>query len=112
MDQGSKTAQDEDLRKQKRLKELRRARNRLFVCFWTFPVYVLAVMQVLETGNETTLIMFAYMALYAGFGANLATKRCPQCHEQYFVKSFFLNPFRSQCAHCALALKQEETLGA
>lgn len=112
MDRGGMTDQEEKTRKTKRLKELRRARNRLFVCFCTFPVYVLAVMQVLESGNETTLIMFAYMSLYAGFGANLATKRCPECHAQYFVKSFFLNPFRSHCAHCALALKHDESLGA
>lgn len=106
------TEQDEEQRKRLRLKDIKRARNRLFVCFWTFPVYVLAVMRVLDSGNETTLIMFAYMALYAGFGVNVATKRCPQCHQQYFVKSFFLNPFRSQCAHCDLALKHEESLGA
>jgi len=112
MEQESMIEQEDEQRKRARLKELRRARNRLFVCFGTFPVYVLAVMQVLESGNETTLIMFAYMALYAGFGANLATKRCPQCHGQYFVKSFFLNPFRSHCAHCGLGLKHEESLGA
>lgn len=106
------TEQDDEQRKQARLKELRRARNRLFVCFWTFPVYVLAVMRVLESGNDTSVIMFAYMALYAGFGVSLATKRCPQCHQQYFVKSFFLNPFKSRCAHCALPLKHEGSLGA
>jgi len=106
------TEQEEEQRKRLRLKDIKRSRNRLFVCFGTFPVYVLAVMRVLESGNETTLIMIAYMALYAGFGVNLATKRCPQCHEQYFVKTFFLNPFRAQCAHCGLALKHEESLGA
>jgi hypothetical protein len=112
MDQNKIKEQDNEQRKSARLKEIRRARNRLFVCFWTFPVYVVAVMQVLESGNETNLIMMAYMALYAGFGANLATKRCPNCHQQYFVKSFFLNPFKSQCAHCALPLKHEGSLGA
>jgi hypothetical protein len=98
--------------KAKRLKEIRRARNRLFVCFWTFPVYVYAVMKVLESGNETTVIMLVYMLLYAAFGANLATKRCPNCHQQFFVKSFFLNPFKSQCAHCKQALHDKPGAGA
>jgi uncharacterized protein (DUF983 family) len=48
--------------------------------------------------------MFTYMALYAGFGVNASVKRCPDCHEQYFVKKYFLNPFRSQCAHCGLSM--------
>lgn len=88
-----------------RLTDIRRARNRLFVCFATFPVYVLAVTQVLNSGNETTMIMFAYMLLYAGFGINAATKRCPECHQQFFVKQYFLNPFSSHCAHCGLSFR-------
>ena len=95
--------QEERLR---RLDDIRRARNRLFVCFWTFPVYVLAVTRVLDSGNSTTTIMFAYMLLYAWFGVNASIKRCPDCHEQFFVKKFFLNPFSGKCAHCGLALKQ------
>ena len=108
----SSTEQQEQERRNRRLKEIRRARNRLFVCFWTFPVYVVAVMRVLDAGNETNMIMLAYMALYAGFGVNVASKRCPDCHEQFFVKSYFLNPFRKQCAHCGCPLKGEESLGA
>lgn len=96
--------------KQDRLNEIRRARNRLFVCFWTFPVYVLAITRVLDAGNETTGIMFAYMALYAGFGVNAAVKRCPDCHQQFFVKAFFLNPFSTRCAHCGLSFRQEKSL--
>ena len=98
--------------KAKRLQGLKRARNRLFVCFWTFPVYVYAVMKVLESGNETTVIMLVYMLLYAGFGANLAAKRCPNCHGQFFVKSFFLNPFKSECAHCQQPLHENPSLDA
>lgn len=104
--------QEQEQDKAKRLKQIRRARNRLFVCFWTFPVYVFAVMRVLESGNETTGIMLMYMVLYAVFGANLATKRCPNCHEQFFVKSFFLNPFKSECVHCKQPLHESPTLGA
>jgi len=87
-----------------RLGEIRRARNRLFVCFSTLPVYVFTVSQVVEAGNSSNAVMFAYMALYAGFGVNASVKGCPQCHEQYFVKRVFLNPFRSRCAHCGLSL--------
>jgi hypothetical protein len=87
-----------------RLMEIKRSRNRLFVCFATLPVYVFAVGQVLDSGNSSDAIMFAYMALYAGFGVNASVKRCPDCHEQYFVKKYFLNPFRSQCAHCGLSM--------
>ncbi|MGB4247326.1 MAG: hypothetical protein WBJ75_06355 [Pseudohongiellaceae bacterium] len=91
--------------RQVRLDDIRRARNRLFVCFWTFPVYVVAVTRVLDSGNSTTTIMFAYMLLYAYFGINASIKRCPECHEQFFVKKLFLNPFSGKCVHCGLALK-------
>lgn len=91
----------------KTLSGIRRARTRLFVCFWTFPVYVVAVMRILDSGQETTLIMLTYMLLYAAFGISVAVKRCPECQQQFFVKTFFLNPFRHQCAHCGLALKQK-----
>jgi len=92
----------------RRLLAIRRSRNNLFVCFLTFPVYVLAVTQVLQAGNDTSVIMFAYMALYAWFGVRVVVQRCPDCHQQYFVKSFFLNPFTSKCAHCGLPLHQHE----
>jgi len=87
-----------------RLMAIKRSRNRLFVCFSTLPVYMYAVSQVLDNGNSSNVIMFTYMALYAGFGVNASVKRCPDCHQQYFVKKYFLNPFRSQCAHCGLSM--------
>lgn len=87
------------------LRAIRRARARLYVCFCTFPIYVFLVMRIVEAGQDTTMILLAYMALYACFGVIVALKRCPQCHQQFFVKSFFLNPFRSRCAHCELGLK-------
>jgi len=98
------TDENQNNTRAKRLKEIRRSRNRLFVCFSTLPVYVFAVGQVLDSGNSSNVIMFAYMALYAGFGVNASSKRCPDCHQQYFVKKYFLNPFRSRCAHCSLSL--------
>lgn len=91
--------------RQRRLDDIRRARNRLFVCFCTFPIYVVAVTRVLDSGNSTTTIMFAYMLLYAYFGVQASVKRCPDCHEQFFVKKLFLNPFSDKCAHCGVALK-------
>lgn len=90
----------------KELLRIRGARNRLFVCFWTFPVYVYVVTQILNSGNSSTVVMYSYMLLYALFGIGASAKRCPDCHEQFFVKRFFLNPFRSQCAHCGLSFKQ------
>ncbi|MDX1490877.1 MAG: hypothetical protein R3332_06290 [Pseudohongiellaceae bacterium] len=86
------------------LKALRQARARLFVCFLTLPVYGYAVTQVLQSGRDTNALMFTYMGLYAVFGIALAAKRCPQCEQQFFVKRFFLNPFRRSCAHCRLSL--------
>ena len=86
-----------------RLREIRNARNRLMVCFLTFPIYVIAVTRLLGNGQDITWLMLAYMALYAGFGIAMSVKRCPRCHEQFFVKKYFLNPFRRDCAHCGLS---------
>lgn len=99
------TGNNKQEERQARLDDIRRARNRLFVCFWTFPVYVFAVTRVLDSGNSTSTIMFAYMLLYAWFGVSASVKRCPDCHEQFFVKKFFLNPFSGKCAHCGVSLK-------
>jgi len=85
------------------LRVIRNAKNRLMVCFLTFPLYVLAVTRLLDAGQDTTWLMLAYMALYAGFGINMSVKRCPRCHEQFFVKQYFLNPFRRTCSHCGLS---------
>lgn len=84
------------------LRNIRVSRNRLMVCFLTFPLYVYVVFNMVGEGESVTWLMLAYMALYAFFGVNMAVKRCPRCHEQYFVKHVFLNPFRRTCAHCDL----------
>lgn len=102
---GRSLAGQGDELQQKALLGIRGARNRLFVCFSTLPVYIYAVNQQLSSGNSSSLIMFSYMLLYAFFGISTSVKRCPDCHEQFFVKRFFLNPFRSQCAHCGLSFK-------
>jgi hypothetical protein len=84
------------------LKQIKRARSHLTVCFLTFPLYVMAVAGLLGNGQDISVLMLAYMALYAGFGINLSVKRCPRCHQQFFVKHYFLNPFPRKCAHCGL----------
>lgn len=84
------------------LKQIKRARSQLLVCFMTLPLYVMAVAGLVGNGQDISVLMLAYMALYAGFGINLSVKRCPSCHQQFFVKQYFLNPFPSKCAHCGL----------
>lgn len=87
------------------LRAIRNAKNYLIVCFCTFPLYILAINALLQGGNNITSYMLMYMALYAGFGINASVKRCPQCHEQFYVRHFFLNIFRNTCAHCGLPAK-------
>lgn len=94
---------DDISRRRKKLREIRTARNRLLVCFLTFPVYAWAITALLNQGNDITLLMVLYMLLYAGFGINASVKRCPDCNEQFFVKRYFLNPFTSRCTHCQLS---------
>jgi hypothetical protein len=84
------------------LKQIKRARSQLMVCFMTLPLYVMAVAGLVGSGQDISVLMLAYMALYAGFGINLSVKRCPRCHQQFFVKHYFLNPFPRKCAHCGL----------
>ncbi|GEM_PF-351270 len=86
-----------------RLKQIKRARSQLMVCFLTFPLYVMAVTTLLGNGQDIGVLMMLYMALYAGFGINLSVRRCPRCHQQFFVKKYFLNPFPRSCAHCGLS---------
>lgn len=81
---------------------IRRARSHLMVCFLTFPLYVWGVTRLLNNGQDITWLMLVYMVLYAVFGINASVKRCPRCQGQFFVKKYFLNPFRRSCAHCGL----------
>lgn len=105
MSESNENNQNDEERRKNRLDEIRRARSRLFVCFWTFPIYVIVVTRLLNAGNGISMVMYAYMLLYAGFGLNMAMKRCPDCGQQFFVRNYFLNPFHTRCAHCGLALK-------
>ncbi len=87
------------------LRPVRNARSWLIVCFCTFPIYIVAVSVLVQEGRDVTSFMLLYMLLYAGFGIFAATRRCPRCQRPFYVKSMFLNIFRTKCAHCGLALK-------
>lgn len=91
--------------KVKALRAITRARNGLFVCFYTLPVYILSVWALLNNGRDIISFMFFYMGLYAIFTINMAAKRCPDCGNQFFVKSFLLNIVTKNCVHCSLPYK-------
>jgi hypothetical protein len=84
------------------LKAIRNAKARLIVCFCTFPIYIVAVNALVRAGKDITGFMLLYMLLYAAFGISAAVKRCPRCHQQFYVKAYFLNIFTRKCAHCGL----------
>lgn len=85
------------------LTEIRRARSRLMVCFFTFPLYIMTIYRMLGNGYDITWVMLAYMLLYGVFGIGMSVKTCPRCQGQFFVKRYFLHPFRRTCAHCGLS---------
>jgi len=85
------------------LTEIRRARGRLMVCFFTFPLYIITIYRMLGNGYDITWLMLAYMLLYAVFGIGMSVKTCPRCRGQFYVRHYFLNPFRRTCSHCELA---------
>jgi hypothetical protein len=103
-----KAAAQQHGRQQKILRQLSRARTRLMVCFLTLPVYMLAVWILLSNQHSTDLFMFLYMGLWAGFAVDMARRRCPNCAEQFFVKSILLNLISKRCVHCGLALHEKE----
>ena len=93
--------------RQQSLRKIRRARTRLIVCFWTLPVYAIAVWVLLNNGRDIETIMWIYMGLYAIFAVDMASRRCPQCGNQFFVRTILLNLFTHRCVHCDLSLDPE-----
>ncbi|MBQ15406.1 MAG: hypothetical protein CMQ17_13530 [Gammaproteobacteria bacterium] len=91
-----------EIKKAKALREITRSRSRLFVCVFTLPVYILALWALLNNGRDIIGFMFFYMCLYAIFAINMASKRCPDCGKQFFVKVFLLNVITKNCVHCSL----------
>ena len=84
----------------KDLRAIVRARTRLAVCFWTLPVYVLAIWVLLNNEHNIDSMMWIYMAVYAGFAIDMSMRNCPKCHKQFYVKNIFLNLLTKQCVHC------------
>lgn len=84
----------------KNLRGIVRARTRLAVCFWTLPVYVVAIWMLLKNGHSIDSMMWIYMAVYAGFAIDMSMRNCPNCRKQFYVKSIFLNLLTKQCVHC------------
>lgn len=91
-----------ELRKQQALRKIGRARSRLMVCFYTLPLYAIALIFLLNGRRDITVFMFVYMALYAVFAIDMVVKQCPECSKQFFVKSYFLNFFTRKCVHCGV----------
>lgn len=85
------------------LRQISRARTRLLVCLLTLPVYMVAVWMLLQNQRGIDAFMFIYMALWAAFAYDMARRRCPQCGEQFFVKTIFLNLISKRCMHCGLS---------
>jgi len=96
---------------QSALHKIMRARTRLIVCFWTLPVYVIALWILLSNGRNIESFMFVYMALWAGFAVDMAMRRCPQCTKQFFVKSILLNLITRRCVHCGLSSQEKKKVG-
>jgi hypothetical protein len=75
------------------------------VCFYTLPLYIVALFLLLNEGRGVTAFMFVYMAVYALFAVDMVLKVCPRCNRQFFVKSFFLNFITYRCVHCGLSCR-------
>jgi hypothetical protein len=87
------------------LRKIRRARTRLLVCFWTLPVYVVAIWVLLNNGRGIDTLMWLYMGFYAIFAVDMAFRECPRCGEQFYVKTILLNLITSECTHCGISNK-------
>ncbi|MBL4820580.1 MAG: hypothetical protein JKY98_06275 [Gammaproteobacteria bacterium] len=94
-----------DPQKQQALHKINRARSRLMVCFWTLPIYVVALVLLLNEGRSGTVFMLVYMGVYALFAIDMVIRECPGCRNQFFVKGFFLNCFTRTCMHCGLSCR-------
>ena len=85
---------------EKKLRRIARARTRLAVCFWTLPVYVVAVWILLNNGRSVDTMMWIYIAVYAAFAIDMSLLNCPVCHKQFYVKNIFMNLLTKRCVHC------------
>ena len=90
----------------RKARALSRARTRLLVCLGTLPVYMIAIWVLLNNQKDIESLMFIYMGLWAGFAVDMARRKCPVCHEQYFVKNILLSLRKKSCTHCGFPLSQ------
>ena len=93
---------------QRLLRKIGRTRTRLLVCFWTLPVYVVAIWMLLNNGSGVDTLMWIYIALYGIFAVDMSRQRCPKCHNQFFVKAIWLNLITSQCVHCGQSFQASQ----
>ncbi len=84
----------------KSLRRIARARTRLVVCFWTLPVYVVAIWMLLNNGRNIDSMMWIYMGVYALFAIDMSMRNCPVCRKQFYVKNIFMNLLTRRCVHC------------
>ncbi len=85
------------------LRKILRARTRLMVCFCTLPVYMAALWILLSNQHDIDSFMYFYMAMWAGFAVDMASRRCPDCDNQFFVKLILLNLLTRRCVNCGSA---------
>ena len=95
----------EQVKQEQLLHRIDRSRSRLMVCFYTLPLYAIALVSLLNQGRSITIFMFVYMAVYAVFAVDMVIRVCPRCGKQFFVKAFFLNFFTRRCVHCGLSCR-------
>jgi len=91
------------------LRKISRARIRMIVCVLTLPVYIFVVWELLAAQRNIGSIMVVYMAIWTGFAIDMASRRCPACGKQFFVKVVMLNLLSHRCRHCDLELDSIET---
>lgn len=106
--QESKPSAADSARFAKNLRRIARARTRLVVCFWTLPVYVVAIWVLLNNERSIDSMMWIYMAVYAGFAIDMSMRYCPVCRNQFYVKSIFLNLLSKRCVHCGQDSRSSE----
>ena len=79
---------------------LRRARSRMMVCFWTLPLYMLAIWTLLTNQREIDAFMYVYMGIWVAFATDMARRRCPFCKKQFYVKHVLMDLRARHCVHC------------
>ncbi len=97
---------------EQKLHRVDRSRSRMLVCFYTLPLYVVALILLLNEGRSVTGFMVVYMAVYAVFAVDMVVRKCPRCDEQFFVKVLFLNFLTRRCVHCGLSCRPRKEQGS